>query len=145
VLFNVDDTILVSRLIEGQFPNFQKVIPEEHTKKLIVPSEPFLQSVRRAAIVARENANRVVLRTADAKITVTAESSAVGTAYEEVDIVREGEDIEMAFSSKYLLDFLGVVDTEAVEMQLTGGLNPALLKPHEGENYSYVLMPMQIR
>ena len=145
VLFNVDDTILVSRLIEGQFPNFQKVIPEEYTKKLIVPSEPFLQSVRRAAIVARENANRVVLRTADAKITVTAESSAVGTAYEEVDIVREGEDIEMAFSSKYLLDFLGVVDTEAVEMQLTGGLNPALLKPHEGENYSYVLMPMQIR
>ena len=145
IMVSVDDTVLTSRLIEGQFPNFQKVIPQEYTKRLIVPTEQFQQSVRRAAIVAREDANRIVLRTDDAKLTLTAESSAVGRAYEEVDVVREGEDVEMAFSAKYLLDFLGVLDTEAVEMQLTGSLSPALLKPHESENYSYVLMPMQIR
>jgi len=145
VLFNVDDTVLVSRLIEGQFPNYQKVIPQEYTKKLIIPTEQLQQSVRRASIVAREDANRIVLRTSDAKLTVTAESSSVGRAYEEVDVVREGEDVEMAFSAKYLLDFLAVLDTEAVEMQLTGNLSPALLKPQDNESYTYVLMPMQIR
>jgi DNA polymerase-3 subunit beta len=145
ILFNVDDSILVSRLIEGQFPNFQKVIPQEFSKRLIVPTDQFQQSVRRAAIVARDNANRIILRTADAKLTINAESSTVGTAYEEVDIVRDGDDIEMAFSAKYLLDFLSIVETEAIEMQLTGNLSPALLKPQESEDYNYVLMPMQIR
>lgn len=145
VLFDVDGTILVSRLIEGQFPNFQRVIPQEFNKKLTIPTEQLQQSVKRAAIVARDDANRVILRTADSKITLTAESSTVGTAYEEVDVLREGEDIEMAFSSKYFLDFLGVADTEAIEMQLTGNLSPALIKPQDSEDYSYVLMPMQIR
>lgn len=145
VLFSVDGTVLISRLIEGQFPNFQKVIPQEFNKRVIVPTDQFLQSVRRAAIVARENANRIVLRTQDAKLTVTAESSSVGTAYEEVDIAIDGEDIEMAFSAKYLMDFLGVIGTEAVEMQLTGNLSPALLRPQDDETYGYVLMPMQIR
>jgi len=145
VLFMVDGAVLVSRLIEGQFPNFQRVIPQEFNKRVIVPTEQLLQSVRRAAIVARENANRVVLHTEDSKLIVTAESSSVGTAYEEVDIVIEGEDIEIAFSAKYLMDFLGVIGTEAIEMQLTGNLSPALLKPQDDDTYSYVLMPMQIR
>lgn len=145
ILFNVDGTVLVSRLIEGQFPNFQKVIPQEHEKTLTVPTEQLLQSVRRAAIVAREDANRIVLRTTDSKLTVTAASNTVGSAYEEVDVVRDGDDVEMAFSSRYLLDFLGVIETEAVEMLLTGNLSPALLKPQGDESYHYVLMPMQIK
>ncbi|MBI2843115.1 MAG: DNA polymerase III subunit beta [Armatimonadetes bacterium] len=145
ILFEMEDAVLVSRLIEGQFPNFEKVIPQEYSKKIIVPAEQLMQSVRRAAIVAREDANRVILRTADEKLTVTAESSTVGSAYEEVDIVREGEDVEMAFSAKYLVDFLSVIEHEAIEMQLTSNLSPALLKPQESEDYSYVLMPMQIR
>lgn len=145
ILFHIDDTVLITRLIEGQFPNFQKVIPQEHTKNLIVPTEQLQQAARRAAIVARDDSNRIVIRTADSKLTVTAESSTVGRAYEEVDVVREGEDVEMAFSSKYLLDFLGVIETEAIEMLLSGNLSPALLKPQDNESYHYVLMPMQIR
>lgn len=145
VLFQVNGTVLVSRLIEGQFPNYEKVIPQEFTKRIIVPTDQLQSSVRRASIVARDNANRVLLKTQDGKLIVTAESSSVGTAYEEVDVMIEGEDIEMAFSAKYLLEFLGVVGSEAIEMQLTGNLNPALMRPQDDENYRYVLMPMQIR
>ena len=145
ILFKSDDTVLISRLIEGQFPNFQKVVPQEHDRSLIIPTEQLQQSVRRAAIVARDDANRIVMRTDDAKLVITAESSTVGKAYEEVDVARDGDDVEMAFSARYLLDFLSVIDTEAIEMQLTGGLSPALLKPQDNENYHYVLMPMQIR
>jgi DNA polymerase-3 subunit beta len=145
ILFAIGNTVLISRLIEGQFPNYEKVIPQEFNRKVIIPTDQFQQSVRRAAIVARENANRIVLRTADDKLTVTAESTSVGTAYEELDIVLDGEDIEMAFSAKYLLDFLGVIGAESVEMQLGGSLSPGLLSPQDDESYSYVLMPMQIR
>lgn len=145
ILFKSEQTLLISRLIEGQFPNFQKVVPQDHDKTLIIPTEQLQQSVRRAAIVARDDASRVVMRTDDAKLTITAESSTVGKAYEEVDVARDGEDIEMAFSAKYMLDFLAVIDTEAIEMQLTGALSPALLKPQDSLDYTYVLMPMQIR
>ncbi len=145
ILFKSDDTLLISRLIEGQFPNFQKVVPQDFDKELIIPTDQLQQSARRAAIVARDDANRIVLRTGEQKLTITAESATVGKAYEEVDIAREGEDIEMAFSSKYLLDFLAVIETEAIEMQLTGPLSPALLRPQDSDNYTYVLMPMQIK
>ncbi len=145
-LFTVDDVSLVSRLIEGQFPNYQKVIPQEYAKRLIVPTEQLLQSVKRASIVARDNSNRVVLSTEDNVLKVTAESTSVGTAREELDVVLEGEDIEIAFSAKYLMDFLVALGSaESIEMQLTSNVGPSVLRPHNDEDYTYVLMPMQIR
>ena len=144
ILFKVGDISLVSRLIEGQFPDFQRVVPTECDKKLILPTSDLLQSVRRAAIVARENSNRTVLRTVDGKLVVTAESGSVGKAYEEVEVVKEGDDMEMAFNAKYLLDVLGVLECEAVEMELTGSLSPAVVKGQGSQDYMYVVMPMQI-
>lgn len=144
VKFKVGDTVLISRLIEGQFPNFEKVIPTEHTKSLIMPTAQFEQSLKRVAIVARENSNRAVLEIDDGKLTITAESGNVGKAHEEVEIVKEGDDIKMAFSARYLLDVLAVIDTEAIEMELTGELNQALIRPQGQEEYLYVVMPMQV-
>ena len=144
IKFIVDDTIVVSRLIEGQFPNYQKVIPAEHDKKLIIPTDQLLQSVKRAEIVARENSNRTVVRTENGKMVVTAESGSIGRAHEEVEIVKEGDDVKMAFNARYLIDILNVVETEAVEMELTGNVSPALIKPQGQEDYLYVLMPMQV-
>jgi len=147
VLFTVDDTLLVSRLIEGQFPDYDRVLPKEHNRRLTIPTEQLLTGVRRASIVARESANKAILRTGEDKMIITAESGGIGRAYEEVDLVREGEDIEIAFNAKFLMEFLDAVGSEAVELQLTGQLNGALMKPSgsgEQEQYSYVLMPMQV-
>ncbi|HAH86432.1 MAG TPA: DNA polymerase III subunit beta, partial [Armatimonadetes bacterium] len=135
---------IVSRLIDGQFPNYERVIPGEFQKKLTIPAEEFLAKVRRASIVARENANRIVLRTEGDRLVMTAESGDVGKAYEELEIVKDGEDIEIAFNAKYLTEFLSVVGTEGVFMELTGSLNPGAMKPVGKDNYLYVLMPMQI-
>lgn len=144
VKFKVGDTILISRLIEGQFPNVDRVIPTEHNKRLIIPTQQFEQALKRAAIVARENLNRAVIQTDDGKLTITAESGNVGKAHEEVEIVKEGDDTKMAFSARYLLDVLAVIDTEAVEMELTGEVNQALLRPQGQDDYLYVVMPMQV-
>ena len=142
VLFKVDRTVLLSRLIEGQFPNFEKVVPRDHTRKLIIPTEHFLQCVKRVSIVARDNSNRAILETADGKLTITAESGSIGKAHEEVEVVKEGEDMKMAFNAKYLLDVLSVIETEAIEMELFTESSPALIHPQAQEDYLYVLMPM---
>lgn len=144
ILFKTGDTILISRLIEGQFPNWTKVIPQEHNRKLTIPTEQFLQSVRRVSIVARESSNRTIVSTENGTLVLSAESTNVGSAHEEVEVIKEGDDIRMAFNSKYLLDVLGVVDAEAIELQLTGERSPAVIRLQGQDNYTYVLMPMNI-
>jgi len=141
--FVVNGVTIVSRLIEGQFPNYERVIPTECQRKLTMPADEFLARVRRASIVARENANRVILRAEGDRMVMTAESGDVGKAYEEMEIVKEGEDIEIAFNAKYLIEFLSVVGAEGTFMELTGELNPGLMKPVGKDDYLYVLMPMQ--
>jgi len=144
VLFRVGETVLISRLIEGQFPNFVKVIPTEYTKKLIIPTEQFAQSVKRAEIVARENAHKTIFQTRDGTLVLTAESTGLGRVHEEVEVIKEGEDVKMAFNARYLLDVLSVVDAEAIEVELTSQVSPALIKPQGQDNYIYVLMPMHL-
>ncbi len=144
IKFQINGTSVVSRLIEGQFPNYDRIIPQSSEKKLTMPAESLLSTVRRASIVARENANRIILRTEGDRMTVTAESGDVGKAYDELDIVKEGEDIEIAFNAKYLVEYLSVVDTEGIAMELSGPLNAGVIKQVGKDDYLYVVMPMQI-
>jgi DNA polymerase III subunit beta len=150
VLFETPSGIrMISRLIDGQFPNYQRVVPATHNKTLTLQAQPFTGAVRRAAIVARNAAYRVVLRTTDGKLTITAESSLEGNAYEEVEVIREGDDIAIAFNAKFMLDALAVLEEEGLRLELTETLKPGILRPIYGtENtlgdYLCVLMPMQL-
>lgn len=142
--FDTDGVHLVSRLIEGQFPNFERVIPAEHNRTLTLQVDPFQQGVKRASIVAREDANKIVLKTGEEKLTITSESAQLGQAHEEVDLLKDGDDIEIAFNARYILDTLGAVECEGVELELQGPLNPGVLKPVDTEDYLCVVMPMQM-
>src|SRR5579862_3140754 len=124
-----DEVQIVSRLIEGQFPNYQRVIPAEFHKKLSIQTQPLLRAVRRASIVARDSANRVILRTEEDRLVLTAENQMVGSAYEEVEVAREGDDVEIAFNAKYLLDVLSVLEEDGLHLELTEALKPGLLRP----------------
>lgn len=149
---------IISRLIEGQFPNFQRVIPQEHYKRLTVPTQPMLSAVRRASIIARDSssAHRIVLHTKDNSLILTAENPIVGSAYEELEIIREGEEVEIAFNAAYLLDVLSIINEEAIALELTESLKPGMLKPvpdiggkdndasSRSLDYLCVLMPMQL-
>lgn len=150
-----EDVQIVSRLIEGQFPNYQRVIPAGHQKRLTIPVESLRRAVRRASIVASENANRVVFRTEEEKLVLTAESRAVGNAYEEIEVLREGDDVEIAFNAKYLLDVLNVLEEDGLHLELSEPLKPGVIRPIPNRtneeqvelpesDYLCVLMPMQI-
>jgi DNA polymerase-3 subunit beta len=144
VSLSVDNVTIGSRLIEGQFPNYEKVLPEESDKRLVVDARALAAALRRAVIVAREDAYRVVLKgTADA-LQVTADSQDVGHVEESMAASLEGEEIEIAFNARYLLDVLEAIPEQQVVFELSEQLSPGTVRPLDSEDYLYVIMPMQI-
>ncbi|MBB6052857.1 DNA polymerase III subunit beta [Armatimonas rosea] len=142
----VATTTLITRLIEGQFPNYERVIPAGHERKLTLETAEFQKAVKRVAIVARENANRIVLETEGAQLAMSAESGTIGSARDEIEVAREGDDIQIAFNAKYLGDVLAAIETEGVVLELTEPLRPGILRPigDNAADYLCVLMPMQV-
>lgn len=142
----VATTTLITRLIEGQFPNYERVIPGGHERKLTLETAEFQKAVKRVAIVARENANRIVLETEGAQLAMSAEAGTVGSARDEIEVAREGDDIQIAFNAKYLGDVLAAIETEGVVLELTEPLRPGILRPigDNAADYLCVLMPMQV-
>ena len=144
VRFEVGLYILISRLIEGQFPNYERVIPAEADRRIRVKREDLAGAIRRAAIVARAEASKLVFRTQEGVLTITAESGDVGRAREELAAEVEGEELEIAFNAEYLSDVLGVMGSDTVVWELTGSLSQGLLKGADDPDYLYVVMPMQL-
>ncbi|HEX2950328.1 MAG TPA: DNA polymerase III subunit beta [Armatimonadota bacterium] len=144
VLFSVGRVRLVSRLIEGQFPAFERVVPRDTPKHMVANRQQLYEAVRRASIVARAESNKVILRSEDSVLTISAETGEVGKAYEEVPISLEGDQVEIAFNAEYLQDVFAVLDTETVEIALSGPLNPGLVTANGEADYQYVVMPMQM-
>lgn len=144
VEFGIGNVKVGSRLIEGQFPNYEKVLPDESDRRVTVNRADFTNTLRRMLIVAREDANRVVLRGSDGILTITADSQDVGHAEEQIPATLEGNEPEIAFNARYLLDALQAVSEDEVVMELSQPLSPGTLKPRDSDDYIYVIMPMQI-
>ncbi|MDH7570006.1 MAG: DNA polymerase III subunit beta [Armatimonadota bacterium] len=151
--FRMEGLVLVSRLIDGQFPNFERVIPKEHQKRLVLNTEEFLAALRRAcSILPRGGSNRVVFQTeTEGFLDIRSEAGEVGSAHEQVEVVREGDPIEIAFNGNYLIDMLSITEAESVVLELGGAVSPAVIHPlptddtPEGRLYQYVVMPMAIQ
>ncbi len=142
--FSLPEVRLVSRLIAGQFPNYQQVIPEGHKQRLQLNTERFLQAVRRAAITARDSANVVRLSAKDTELMVTSNTPEVGRTVEKVPVQAEGEAIQVAFNAKYLIECLAIVETDEVVFELTGPLSAGAIRPVGQQDYVYVLAPVRV-
>ncbi len=141
--FYGENASVVTQLIEGQYPNYQRVIPQEYTRRWVLMVDEFRDALRRAYLIAKSNANKVYLRTEGEKLVITAQGDA-GEAKEAVDLVREGDDLEIAFNARYLLDVLEVLESEGVAIELTEALRPAVFKPADRSDYLCVIMPMAL-
>jgi DNA polymerase-3 subunit beta len=144
IMFEVGPYTLISRLIEGQFPNYERVIPAESNRTISVNREDLVGAIKRAAIVARAEASKVVLAAQDDTLTISAESGDVGRAREELPVTMEGEPITIAFNAEYLADALGVIASETVVWHLNGPQEKALLKAGEDPDYLYIVAPMLV-
>lgn len=148
ILFATEKVTLVSRLIEGQFPRYERVIPSQFTRRGTMQVDELASALRRVRIVARDAAakDRVIFAHAEQLgqplMTLSAEGDGA-KAHEEVDLVWEGEPLSIAFNVNYLLDALGGM-SEGVFLEMTEPLSAAALRPVNGEDYVQVLMPMQV-
>jgi DNA polymerase-3 subunit beta len=144
VKFVISGVEIVSRLIEGQFPNYEQVIPKESTKKLEISTAEFSAATRRVSILASEKSNSVRYKFSQGKVTISANTPDMGEAKEEFEIPYNDEELQIAFNSKYVLDVLKNIGTDKMFVELTQPLNPGVFKPSDDQDYLCVIMPMRV-
>ncbi|MBV9233411.1 MAG: DNA polymerase III subunit beta [Candidatus Eremiobacteraeota bacterium] len=140
------DVAITVRLVDGQYPNYQQVIPAKFDRSMTVTTAQLVGSLRRAELVAGDRASMVKLSIANQTLILTASSDTSGNAYEELEIEQTGEDLTIAFNARYLIEILNHVKSERTVMEFLGPLSPAAirpLEPLEGGQQLYVLMPLR--
>ena len=145
--FRAGDRLFAFERDKAQFPNYEKVIPKDNDKAVILERMDFLEALRRVSVVAGKRSRAAVLDIKPGRVDVSSNGSDLGEARESIDAVYEGEDFQVGFDWEYLLDFLKATDSPKVCFALKGATSQALLQPEEqadGEDYRYVVMSMRV-
>lgn len=144
VVFKLGSTILSSRLIEGNFPAWEKIIPPVFVSRAVLNKEELVKGLKLASVFARGEANVIKLKTADSKVLLNSETKELGHQDAEVAAQVEGESLEVAFNSKYLLDAVSACPGEELTIQFSGPLSPTRISPVKEEGLEYIVMPIRI-
>jgi DNA polymerase-3 subunit beta len=144
VIFRFASVELVSKLIDGKFPDYERVIPKNHPKLLTIPRITLLQSLERAAILTNEKFRGVRTVLADGSLKIIAANAEQEEAVEEIEVDYTGEALDVGFNVTYLLDLLRNVSAENVECRLNDSNSSALFTLPGNEGFKYVVMPMRI-
>ena len=142
IVFELNNTTIISRLIEGQFPNYEQVIPREAGQKITLQRERFLGAVKRAGLLAPVSSRSIKLELFKNRILASSQAPDIGEAREELDVSYDGREMVVGFNSNYLVDVLKNMDHEEIVLELTNAQGPGVMRA--GEDYLYVLMPMQL-
>jgi DNA polymerase III subunit beta len=136
---------VVSQLLAGAYPNWERVVPAESTRSWSVEVDQLADRVKRVNILARDNANRVCFKGSGDEILISAKSEEKGEAKEECAVVAVDGDLEIAFNGRYVLDALAAIQGSGVRVEMTESTRPALFRPADGdEDYFCVIMPMAL-
>lgn len=145
VIFEQEDTILIGRLIEAEFPNFEKIIPSDFSVSVSFDREELQKAVKICSVFARDSANIIKLTLAKDHIMVSSGSSAVGENTVRVEANLNGEENEIAFNSRYLIDVLGNVEEKNMVFDMIGPLNPGVFKVQNDESFLHLIMPIRVQ
>lgn len=142
--FGVGETTLFTRLLDGEYPNFEKIIPKSFTTRALIEKELMLKAVRSAAIFARDNANIIRLQMDNQKIVVSAAAVQTGKNSIEMEAKIDGDGGEIAFNSRFLIDFLTNFPEDEFIFEMTGSLNSGVFKPAKEDSYLHIIMPVRV-
>jgi DNA polymerase-3 subunit beta len=142
VSFRIGSLMLTSRLIEGEFPNYRQLLPEQHESRLVISRQQLLDAVRRVGLLARDT-TPVRLEFNALGVKLSSSSPDVGQAMETVEARYEGEDLTVAFNPQYLIDGLTVAACESVRLDVRDGLKPGVVRG-EGDEFTYLVMPVRL-
>ncbi len=139
-----DRTVIIMRLVDGEFPDYSRVIPKTNEQFATIAVDPFLHALRRMIIVSSEKSRGVKMNFKNNLLEVSSSNPELGDAREELDIEYQGTDLSVGFNARYLLDILQVQHQNKIRMILKDNLSPGLIKPVEEDGYLAVIMPMRL-
>ncbi|HVZ67699.1 MAG TPA: DNA polymerase III subunit beta [Patescibacteria group bacterium] len=145
VVFESGDILFVGRLINGDFPNYQRVIPKSHKTEIEVDSEELSQKLKLSSIFARDNANVVKLNINSGKIEIHSQSSGLGQGDVELAVKQDGEDNEISFNVKYITDALKYIQDKQVVIDLLSPVEPAVFKSESDPDFIHIIMPVRVQ
>jgi len=145
IQIQIGDTIIVSRLLEGEFINYRQIIPAEYKIKIKVFANKLMEACDRAALFARDSSNNMIKFEIVDDLMVIMSNSQNGDVREEVNIQKEGNDIEIAFNAKYFIDVLKVIDSEEITAEFSTNVSPSIIRPCDTTGYLYLVLPARFK
>jgi DNA polymerase III subunit beta len=145
MVFVLEDLELVSRLIEGDYPDYQRIIPESFSKKVFINKSEFTQAVKIASVFAQKSANVVKFSLQKSKLILSANAPQLGQNQASVEAKFEGDPLEIAFNYKFVSDFLTVCKGEEIIIELNESLTPGFFHDQSDPNFTHIIMPVRIQ
>jgi DNA polymerase-3 subunit beta len=142
-VFRIDGIDVISRLIDGEFPNYKQIIPETHEKTITVNAAAMVATIKRAAIMAQNN-SPIRLSVTKNQIVVSAVTQDIGEATEKIEAEYAGDELRLAFNPEYLIDGITSVEGDKAVLEVTDPLKPVMIKPVSGEAFQYLIMPVRL-
>ena len=136
--------VLTSKLIDGTFPDYARVIPTGNDKRLLVERGDFAAAVDRVSTISSERGRAVKLSLSERRLVLTVTNPDLGTATEEIEVEYDAEPLDIGFNSRYLLDIAGQLEGDTALLRLADPGSPTLVQDREGAAALYVLMPMRV-
>jgi len=143
-LFKKSGLTMVMRLIDGQFPEYQRVIPKEGERKLLVPKVRLMEGLKRIALLSADKSNAVKLSLSENLLRITSHNPDLGEAKDDMEVPYRGGEVTIGFNARYLMDVLGALDTEEVALDLGDEHSPGVLRSPGDSSYTAVVMPMRV-
>ena len=144
IRFAFDDVVLTSKLIDGTFPDYQRVIPEGNDKHLEVECKPFSEAVDRVSTISTEKSRAVKVSLDKGSLTLSSSSPESGTATEELEVKYDSDPIEIGFNSRYLLDITQQIGGGTARFEMADAASPTIVRDVADSSALYVLMPMRV-
>ncbi len=142
IFFEIGETRYTSRLLEGEFINFRNIIPKEKNTSVVIDRHELLLGTERTALMAREGKNNLIKMDFEGdKVILTSNAEDVGTARDMIPIQKTGDDIRIAFNSKFLIDVLRVLKADKITLDFTNQVGPMTI---DGEGYTYLILPVRV-
>ena len=145
IIFKIDSYSVITRLIEDEFMNYKAAIPAHHSTELKVNTRKFINAIDRMSLLLNERMKSPIRCRIENDTIKTSCNTSLGQAYDEFEAEVQGEDIEIGFDYKYMLDALKNTDTDKVCIQMNGPLSPIVLLPNEGNSFIFLVLPVRLR
>ncbi len=144
IRFTVGSAVLTSKLVEGAFPDYEKVIPRQNNTSLVIQNAVFAEAVDRVATISAEKSRSVKLSLEPGKLTLAVDNPDSGNAVEELNVEFTASPLEIGFNARYLLDVAGQIEGDTAEFRLADAASPTLILDRADPNAQFVLMPLRV-